>query len=76
MARLKRIIVERRWIASSNREWGVTVNGGWRRGGSLGDALKIAAEAVDETTGALVQVMPDQTGEQVKRAYEAVGWDK
>lgn len=75
MARMKRILVERRWIASENREWGFTpVGGAWTRGGSLARALELAAVCVDSDVGALIQVMPDETSAQVKKAYEAAGW--
>ena len=66
------IIVERRWIASSNAEWGAIVPGvGWLRGGSIAGALSRAGEHIDGAEGAKILVKPDDTAEQAQRAHDA-----
>lgn len=66
------IKVERRWIATSNAEWGTIVPGkGWVRGGSIAGALAKAAEGIDGAVGGTVSVLPDTTAEQARRAHRA-----
>lgn len=66
------VTVERRWIASENREWGANVPGrGWLRGGSLARALQQAAEGIDGNVGGTITVLPDTTSEQARKAHRA-----